>query len=205
VSRRRLAAALAVALLGAGAGCGVDSDDGPRAIPSEDLQVSQAPGATTTTASDTRDAPIGQPVEVEIYFTQDADGGEERLTSRPRSVSGPATEAGVLDALFLDPPTRQEREDGLVTAIPTTTRQVRPPQREDGGVLRVSLSAGLLDVEGETLKLAFGQIVCSVTALDTVRWVTFEVDGKPVPAIDGSGEQVTGPVGCSDYANLVAD
>lgn len=201
--RRLAAAALALAALTGAAGCGVDADDAPRSIPSEDLQSSQAPGATSTTADDTRDTPIGQPVPVDIYFAREADETGGVLQAVVRQVSSPATESAVLDALFLDTPTAAERDDGLVTAIPTATRQVRPPRREDGGVVQVSLTAGLLDVEGETLKLAFGQIVCSVTALDSVRSVTFEVDGEPVPAIDGSGEQVTGPVSCSDYQNLV--
>lgn len=200
-----MAAALALAALTGAAGCGVDSDDGPRAIPPDDMQATQVPGATTTTAEDIRDEPIGQPVAVEIYFAREADEDGGVLQAVTRNVSSPATESAVLDALFLDTPTPAERDAGLVTAIPTATRQVRPPRREDGGVLQVSLTAGLLDVEGETLKLAFGQIVCSVTALESVRWVTFEVDGEPVPAIDGAGEQATGPVSCSDYRNLVAD
>lgn len=202
--KRLAAASLALAALAGAAGCGVDTDDAPRAIPARDLQSSQAPGATSTTVNDTRDAPIGQPVPVDIYFAREADEDGGVLQAVVRQVSSPATESGVLDALLLDTPTGEERGDGLVTAIPTATRQVRPPRREDGGVVQVSLTAGLFDVEGETLKLAFGQIVCSVTALDSVQWVTFEVDGEPVPAIDGSGEQVTGPVSCSDYRNLVA-
>lgn len=203
--KRLVASALVFAALAGAAACGVDADDGPRAIPTDDLQASQAPGATTTTAEEVRDDPVGEPVPIEIYFAREADEDGGVLQAVTRNVSSPATESAVLDALFLDTPTGAERDEGLVTAIPTATRQVRPPRREDGGVLQVSLTAGLLDVEGETLKLAFGQIVCSMTALESVRRVTFVVDGEPVPAIDGAGEQATGPVSCSDYRNLVAD
>jgi hypothetical protein len=69
-------------------------------------------------------------------------------------------------------------------------------------VLLVSLTSGLFDVEGETLKLAFGQIVCSVTTLGNVDRVLFEIGGETVPAIDGTGQQVNGPVACEAYSGL---
>jgi spore germination protein GerM len=204
--RKRAAAALALPALVAAlvaVGCGVDADDAPRAIPAEDLQASQAEDATSTTASDTRDAPIGPPQEVRVYFARSVDD-QQRLQTAFRAVSSPATEGGVLDALLLEPPTPEERDEGLVTAIPTTTRQVRPPEWQDGGVLLVSLNSGLFDVEGETLKLAFAQIVCSVTSLGNVQDVIFEVGGVTVPAVDGEGKQVNGPVTCDAYSALRA-
>jgi spore germination protein GerM len=198
--RRSVAAACALAALVTGA-CGVDADSEPRSIPSEDLEASRS-DATSTTANDARDTPIGTPETVDVFFTRNDDDRRE-LTTTERNVSSPATEGAVLDALLLEPPNTQERRNGLVSAIPPTTRQLRPPQWQDGGVLLVSLTSGLFDVEGETLKLAYGQIVCSVTALGNVETVLFEVEGEMVPAIDGSGEQVNGPVTCGAYDNLI--
>lgn len=202
-SPRRLAAAALLAGLLATA-CGVDADSEPRVIPEDDLRASQSEDVTTTTASDTRDNPIGDPVPASVYFARAGadDGDRAELVTAERHVSAPATEDRVLDALLLEPPTARERTAGLVTAIPATTRQVRPPRDEGEGVVLVSLTSGLFDVEGQSLKVAFGQIVCSVTSLGRARRVLIEVDGDLVPVIDGSGQQVDEPVGCEAYADL---
>ena len=201
-SPRLLAAAALLAALLSGA-CGVDADSEPRVIPDDDLRASQADDVTTTTASDTRDKPIGAPVAVSVFFAQAGpDDGKPHLVTKERNVSSPATEDQALDALLLEPPTGQERADGVVTAIPSTTRQVRPPRDQGSGVVLVSLTSGLFDVEGQSLKVAFGQIVCSVTSLGRADWVLIEVDGDVVPVIDGTGKQVDGPVACDSYDAL---
>ena len=107
--KRLVASALVFAALAGAAACGVDADDGPRAIPTDDLQASQAPGATTTTAEEVRDDPVGEPVPIEIYFAREADEDGGVLQAVTRNVSSPATESAVLDALFLDTPTGQRR------------------------------------------------------------------------------------------------
>jgi spore germination protein GerM len=202
VSRLRgLLAVGAVAALAA-AGCGVDTDDEPRIIPPDEAATDDSiDDSPTTSAEDVLDPRPGQVVEV--YFTQALDG-ETELVRANRTVPGPATEVELLNTLLEDPPGPSERQQGLITSIPETTQLTSPPQRQDGSVLNISLNYGIFEVEGEALRLAFGQIVCTATSLGTVQRVTFEVDGVARPAVDGEGRETNGPVDCADYDTLLA-
>ena len=194
-------AAGAVALVVA-AGCGVDTDDEPRIIPpgeaAADAPIENSP---TTSAEDVLDPRPGQ--RVQVYFTQTRDG-EPTLVRANRTVPPPATEVELLTALLNDPPSPQERAAGIITSIPETTELSSPPRRQDGGVLDISLNESIFEVEGDALRLAFGQLVCTATSLDTVERVTFEVDGVPSAAVDGEGRETNGPVGCDEYDTLLA-
>ena len=198
---RGLVAVGAVAALAA-AGCGVDTDDEPRIIPPDEAATDDSiDDSPTTSAEDVLDPRPGQVVEV--YFTQALDG-ETELVRANRTVPGPATEVELLNTLLEDPPGPSERQQGLITSIPETTQLTSPPQRQDGSVLNISLNYGIFEVEGEALRLAFGQIVCTATSLGTVQRVTFEVDGVARPAVDGEGRETNGPVDCADYDTLLA-
>lgn len=198
---RGLLAVGAVAALAA-AGCGVDTDDEPRIIPPDEAATDDSiDDSPTTSAEDVLDPRPGQVVEV--YFTQALDG-ETELVRANRTVPGPATEVELLNTLLEDPPGPSERQQGLITSIPETTQLTSPPQRQDGSVLNISLNYGIFEVEGEALRLAFGQIVCTATSLGTVQRVTFEVDGVARPAVDGEGRETNGPVDCADYDTLLA-
>ena len=186
----------------AAAGCGVDTDDEPRIIPPDEAATDDSiDDSPTTSAEDVLDPRPGQVVEV--YFTQALDG-ETELVRANRTVPGPATEVELLNTLLEDPPGPSERQQGLITSIPETTQLTSPPQRQDGSVLNISLNYGIFEVEGEALRLAFGQIVCTATSLGTVQRVTFEVDGVARPAVDGEGRETNGPVDCADYDTLLA-
>lgn len=198
---RGLLAVGTVAALAA-AGCGVDTDDEPRIIPPDEAATDDSiDDSPTTSAEDVLDPRPGQVVEV--YFTQALDG-ETELVRANRTVPGPATEVELLNTLLEDPPGPSERQQGLITSIPETTQLTSPPQRQDGSVLNISLNYGIFEVEGEALRLAFGQIVCTATSLGTVQRVTFEVDGVARPAVDGEGRETNGPVDCADYDTLLA-
>jgi spore germination protein GerM len=202
--RRDVRVALAlglVALLGA-AGCGVDTDDEPRIIP-QDESAADEPIENSPTTS-TEDVLAPRPGRrAQVYFTQARDG-ETTLVRANRTVPPPVTEVGLLTALLNDPPGPAERADGLITSIPETTELAAPPERQDGGVLNIRLNESIFEVEGDALRLAFGQLVCTATSLDTVRRVTFEVDGVPSPAVDGEGRETNGPVSCDEYETLLA-
>jgi hypothetical protein len=191
-------AALALALAG---GCGVDTDDGPRALSPEDDSGAVISDPPAPPAEELLDAPPG--TQINVYFTQAIDN-ELRLVPRQRTVPDPPTEAEALDALLLDPPAGSERDDGVVTAIPASTAMVAPPVREDGGTLLVLLNEGLFTIEGESLRLAYGQLVCTATSLGTVSQVYFRVAGRPAAAVDGAGREVNEPVSCDDYEELLA-
>ena len=107
--------------------------------------------------------------------------GETSLVRADRTV-----EAGdrdrLLNTLLEDPPGPAECKEGLITSIPETTQLSSPPERQDGGVLNISLNESIFEVEGDALRLAFGQLVCTATSLGTVQEVTFEVDGVAPPA-----------------------
>lgn len=198
--RRRpmLIATILVALgLAVAGGCGIDTDSEPRSIPRDNvpdglLEAPPEPGSTL---------PAGEFQEVTVFFLRD-DGGESRLVPHTRTVPLPATEKSVLEALLLSPPDEEERADGLTTAIPSTTSLETDPERQDGGVLVVNVSNGFFEVQNDSLRLAYGQVVCTAAGIEGVESVLFEVDGDPVPAFDGQGEEINAPVSCHAYDNL---
>jgi spore germination protein GerM len=202
-SRRRAAVALVVgATVAALAGCGIDTDDEPRAIPRSNvpeglLDDELVPDAPSSPGS-------GPTREVSVQFIQTVDD-EVRLVRVPRSVPRPVTEANVLDALLLQPPTERERDDNIATAIQSGTKLASPPSLGDGGVLVIDLSGAFFDVQGEDLRNAYAQVVCTATELESVTAVLFEVDGRPRTAVDGNLRETNGPMSCSDYDNLTPD
>ncbi len=69
----------------------------------------------------------------------------------------------------------------------------------------VDLTSEIFDVEGETQRAAFGQIVCTANALDGVHFVRFLVQGesREVQADSGATSE---PVTCADdYGRLQAE
>lgn len=186
--------ALGLAVAG---GCGIDTDSEPRSIARDNvpdglLEAPPEPGSTL---------PAAEVEEVTVFFLRD-DEGESRLWPHTRTVPRPASEKSVLEALLLSPPDEDERAGGLTTAIPSTTSLETDPERQDGGVLVVNVSNGFFQVQNDSLRLAYGQVVCTAAGIDGVQSVLFEVDGDPVPAFDGDGEEINAPVRCDAYDNL---
>jgi spore germination protein GerM len=185
----------------AAAACGVDTDDEPRTIPPGEAAADEPIENSPTTDTEVLDPRPGQ--RVQVYFTQAREDGTS-LVRAIRTVPPPVTEVELLNALLDDPPGPSERAAGLITSIPETTELSAPPERQDGGVLNISLNESIFEVEGDALRLAFGQLVCTATSLDTVSRVVFEVDGVPSPAVDGEGRETNGPVSCDEYETLLA-
>lgn len=199
--RRGAAALLAAALVaGAPVACGIDTDREPRVIPPDNVPA-ELRGATTTSTTQPLDDESG--VAVRVWFVRSIDG-QARLFEWVRRVPAPATDRNVLEALLDQPPTEAEREDeGLTTAIPESTTLASQPEREDRGVLVVDLSDAMFQVQSQELRIAYGQIVCTATAIDGVERVRFENEGSPIRALDGTGESAEGPVDCDDYDTLI--
>jgi Immunoglobulin-like domain of bacterial spore germination/Sporulation and spore germination len=54
-------------------------------------------------------------------------------------------------------------------------------------------------------RTAQAQIVATLMQFPSVRGVTIEVDGKPVPLENGAGEELTRPATDEDYVDLTTD
>jgi spore germination protein GerM len=192
-------AAVAVVALGV-VGCGIPTDDSPRAISSENVPDDVADATTEPTASQST-------VDAQIYLVQSPD--DPRLVAVERRVpagSSPAADpdpAAVLETLLTATANPQEQADGITNLIPEDTRLASQPELARG-TLVVDLTSEIFDVEGENQRTAFGQIVCTANSLDDVHFVRFLVAGEPTEVQVDSGA-TGGPVTCADdYERLQA-
>jgi len=196
VRKTLCAAALAAGTLGA-AGCGIPTDDGPRAISRENVPDEVVDATTEATAS--------QPtVAARIYLVRSPE--DPRLVAVERRVpaGSPATRpdpAAVLETLLRATPNAQERADGVTNLIPQDTRLASQPELARG-TLVVDLTSEIFEVEGTNQRAAFGQIVCTANELAGVDSVRFLVQGRPREVQTDSGA-TGGPVTCAgDYRRL---
>jgi spore germination protein GerM len=194
------AAALAVVALGV-LGCGIPTDDGPRAISNENVPDDVADDTTEPTPSQST---VGAP----IYLVQSPD--DPRLVDVQRRVpagSSPAADpdpAAVLETLLTATANPQEQSNGITNLIPEDTRLASQPELARG-TLVVDLTSEIFDVEGENQRAAFGQIVCTANRLDGVHFVRFLVAGEPTEVQVDSGA-TGGAVTCADdYKRLLAE
>ena len=189
-------AALAAVTLGA-AGCGIPTDDNPRAISRENVPDEAVDATTEDTASQGT-------VAVPISLVQSPDDPRLVDVERRVPVTSPATgadPAAVLETLLRATPNAQERSDGITNLIPQDTRLASQPELARG-TLVVDLTTEIFDVEGENQRAAFGQIVCTANAIAGVDSVRFLVQGEPREVQVDSGA-TGGPVTCSgDYQRL---
>ena len=199
-ARRGLcSAAIAVVTLGL-VGCGIPTDDNPRAISSESVPDAAVDDTTEATASEPT-------VAAPIYLVQSPD--DPRLVDVKRRVPAGSPAAGpdpaaVLEKLLSATPNPREQANGITNLIPEDTRLASQPQLARG-TLVVDLTNEIFDVEGEPQRAAFGQIVCTANALEGVNLVRFLVQGEPTGVQADSGA-VDGPVSCADdYARLLAE
>lgn len=193
--RRALAAgaALAVALL---AGCGVPTDDEPRAI-------SQEQQPSPDVADDTSD---GQTGPAQLYLVR-FDGTNNHLApvevEVPVGSASAPTPATALETLLGETPDQALQDDGYNTAIPANTRLMSPPVLDEDGVLTIDINEPLYRVQAPGSSLAFGQIVCTADAFDEVSAVQFQLEGVDRPAPMGDGESISQPLTCDAYRDLV--
>ncbi|MGH9290641.1 MAG: GerMN domain-containing protein [Acidimicrobiales bacterium] len=195
-TRLRCSLALAVVMLGA-VGCGIPTDDGPRAISGENV-AGDGDGVTTETT------PPLETVAATIYLVQSPE--DPRLLPVDRRVTAGTSSAGpdpaaVLETLLRATANSRERADGITNLIPEGTRLASQPELAEQ-TLVIDLTRAIFDVEGENQRAAFGQIVCTADALAGVDGVRFQVEGEPRQAQVDSGV-TDGPVTCArDYERL---
>ena len=192
-------AALAAVMLGA-AGCGIPTDDGPRAISRENVPDDVGDATSETTAP--------QPtVTAPIYLVHSPEDPRLVAVDRRVAASSPSAEpdpAAVLETLLTASANRREQAAGITNLIPEDTRLASQPELARG-TLVVDLTSEIFDVEGENQRTAFGQIVCTADAIEGVDAVRFQVQGEPTEAQVDSGT-TGGPVTCArDYERLQAE
>lgn len=195
-SRIRVGLAGLVAALVVAAGCGVPTDDAPRALSVDNVPFGLLTTAPTTTSTT---VPPSQRARVRIFLVG-ADAQLVRLAEVVRPVARPVNPARVLAALFAGP-TPEEQEQGLRTALPPDARLLSVSELIDPGLIVVNISAALREVTGAQLRLAVAQIVYTATALPRVSRVQLEIEGEPVqvPLEDGS---VVSELAPSDFPTL---
>lgn len=192
------AALVAAAILGSLlTACGLSTNDGPQPISKEHVPPDLQDGVETATT-----LPEGVDNQVvSVWLLQTGDAGTV-LSPVDRTVPWPANATRVLDALFDQGPTEEERNAGFSTAIPDARFSSQPELIDN--VLHLGLSASTYDaLSGTNGSNAFAQIVFTVTQLEGIDYVQFLLDGEPIRVPDGLGESTKEPVGRRDYDNLL--
>ncbi|TDB98586.1 hypothetical protein E1091_07615 [Micromonospora fluostatini] len=171
--------AAALALL---AGCGVSAEDRPRVI--------EPPGGPHPMVTTPPAEPTGQLTET-LCFVRD-----ERLVRVDRRVPSPSTPDTQIRYL-VEGPTAGDRDAGLATALTGASRitGVRITGRE----ALVDVADGLAGTGRTDEMLAFGQVVCTLTARPDVDLVSFLHDSRRLGVPRADGSLSTGPLTVSDY------
>lgn len=200
---------IVAAMLVLTSGCGIPLDSEPELIASEELPQSLQPGTSTTTT-----LPPQLTEEVIIYLL-DPGEGEASLVPVTRQV--PVVNEGeseiellILEQLLLGPTSEEQLEDNLTTAVVSSGDEpieVLSLRRPVEGQIVVVLSEPPA-IEGSDRVVSFGQLVFTLTELNTVDRVRFLV-------IDETGQErdmsvktdteegdVQRPVGRDDYSSL---
>lgn len=169
----RAAVALCVALLaGLSAGCGIQAQESPEAVPS--AQQPSFPAGS------------GDPEQLGQAVGYLVDGAV--LVRQPQPAASTDVQDSLRALLALEDPVGRRR-----SAVPPGT-QLRSVER-DGDLLLVELDERFGAVRGRDQALAAAQIVFTVTEQPPARRVQILIDGRPVaiPTQDGSsgGEPVT--------------
>jgi spore germination protein GerM len=143
--------------------------------------------------------------EAAVYFLRsDQTGVSYYLESRPRLVEDREVPVQVLQALIQQAPNGLERVDGITTFVPDEARLLGRP-RLRGDVLEVNLSESFYDLQGDSSRYAFAQVVYTVTEIDGINEVRFLNEGRSFEVVDGAGQSRDRPVDREDYRNLEAD
>ena len=181
----RAATALLLAL--ALAGCGVPTDEEPRA-----LDAAEAPFQVFSSTAPPVPSGDGR---VALYFVRD-----DRVVLQTRAVER-STDVDALIELLLEGPTPQQVEAGIRSALPTTF-SVQDVEVGRNGVAVVTLGGESTQIS--TSPLGFAQVVATLTAPGRARTVRFRLDGEDLPVPRGDTSLTEEPVGRSDYAELLA-
>ncbi len=171
------------------AGCGISAEGRPREI---EPPRGPFPDIATTAPS----APEAGAAAEPLYFVR-----ADRLVAVIRRVRTAPTVQEQVQHLIAGP-TELESAADLASALNGTI--------ELGGVTVVGSQATIEvgdDVNGAGRSdevLAFGQLVCTLTARPELAGVSFQRDGRPLGVPRADGSLSTGPLTAADYAALTA-
>lgn len=187
--RRALALlAMAVAL---GGGCGIPTDDSPRAL--DDVPFGLVLPPTTVPADEP--TPSGSTYTAKLYYVS-----ATRLVSvdveLPRAPTPEDQARVVLEALSNDP-----RDDVSMRTALRPSSEMSVSLR--GSVATVELDQSVLDIVPTEQLLAIGQIVLSLTWISPIVDVQFTANGQPVFVILPGLSAADGPVKATDYLPLL--
>lgn len=181
MSRRSHVVRVALALIGLALiapACGVSRDGSPQAI-RDQLPPDLVEGQSTES-----DTVVNPALNVQIWMVGDGD----LLTTVGRSIEH--TPEAVMKSLLLGT-TPTERADGITSAI-TRETQGEVSLQEADKIAVVNLVEGSLNSTSSERKLAFGQIVYSLTGLTTVDSVVFSIAGEFISVLTDDGATVAG-------------
>jgi spore germination protein GerM len=188
VMRCRLAYSVLVLVL-AVAGCGVSAEDRPR-----EIEPPRGPFPDMATAAPT--APEAGAAAEPLYFVR-----ADRLVAVIRRLRTAPTVQEQVQHLIAGP-TGPESAADLASALNGTIEPVTVTV--DGNQATIEVGDDV-DGSGRSAEvLAFGQIVCTLTARPDVAGVSFRRDGRPLGVPRDDGSLSTGPLTAADYAALTA-
>jgi hypothetical protein len=179
--RRAVRLVLGVAIV---AGCGIQTDDQPRAIPGAEPVAGAAAGGGAASGGTLR-----------IYLV--APGEQRLLRSVPRS----ATTAQNLIEILLDGPNEEELQAGWISQIPADTQLLNLNTR--GTTLFLDLTADLTALPATVQPQALAQIVYTAAELEGVTGVQITIDGEAQPLPKGNGDATTGLLRPYDYPGYI--
>ncbi|GIJ23653.1 hypothetical protein Vlu01_42770 [Micromonospora lutea] len=190
VTGRALAATAVVAatvllLLGA---CGVPAEDKPRPVTPPPVPFPSTASAAPTVAE------TGAVTEM-LYFASD-----DRLVPVIRRVDQVSAVDAQLRGLLAGP-TPAERDDGLTSALPGAFTSAVVELVD--GVAQVTVVLTAVDTGRSDGRLAYGQIVCTLSARTDVNAVLFLEGGAPLSVPRADGSLSSGPLTAGDYAVLI--
>jgi hypothetical protein len=195
--RRSVVAAVGACLLLLAAACGVQLDEEPRPLPTENVPYGLLDPPTTSPPGSAGEplAPSAQAVSV---YLVDNDG---YLVEVQRPVPGPPDVERAVTSL-LSPLTEAERNAGLATAIASTTglRGVIGPE---DGLVTIDLSSAVGGGSPDIVRVALAQLVYTATEVPGVDLVLFQVDGEAREVPTGQGRSTAEPLSELDYRQLL--
>jgi spore germination protein GerM len=195
--RARAAIVLALAAIVATAACGVTANDEPQAIAADKVpaELLDPDPATSTTVPQ-----AGGTTPVSVYLLEETtDGVRLVAVERVTQAGGPANR---LAALF-DGPTEEETDQGIVSAIPTSTELLEVRTDDETGEVVIDLSE-FPPIEGAALAQAYAQMVWTATGEGSGGFnrVRFLVEGEPITVPDDDSAEQEGAVQRADYLSL---
>nr|GID81394.1 hypothetical protein Ade03nite_03180 [Actinoplanes derwentensis] len=164
----------------------VQDEPHPITLPRRPLNVTSSAAASTD--------PVGEVAQV-LCLIRDS-----RLVQTVRRADAVPTPQRQLDLLAAGP-NLPEQQQGLTTALATTTLTVTLPPGSTTAAVEVTETDEGAGRSDEVL--AYGQIVCTLTSRADIAGVTFQREGRSLQVPRGDGTLSGSPLRAADYRSLI--